>query len=301
MKPIYCIALLCWLGVAAAAEYAVPVRVAAVQRAPMREELSLTGTIAAQRFSNLSSRVDALVTEVRVEAGESVSKGDELIRLDKSLAEFDVKRSAAAVEEARAQLQESIRKKEEFASLIEKKYLAKTSYEAAVSDVRIKQAALVRLQAEHQRDVELLAQHVIKAPFDGIVSRKAVETGQWIKVGDSVLELVDIENLRVEVSVPQRYYSKLQRGMPAVVYPDALPGRKIEAAITFKIPVASVTARNFPVHIAFKNRGNLYTPGMTVRAVFSIGADAAGGTVLTVPRDAVTKTVNRPDSVWVVR
>ena len=278
-----------------------PVRVAVVKQAPIREEIALTGTIAAQRISNLSSRVDALVTEVLVEAGNAVKKGDELVRLDSALAEYDVKRSAAAVTEAQAELRESIRKRDEFSKLIEKKYLAKTSYEAAASDVHIKTAIVNRLQADHKRNIELLSQHVIKAPYDGIISKKLIETGQWIKVGNSVMELVDMKNLRVEVSVPQRYYSRLQQGMPTIIYPDALPGREIKAGITYKIPVANVTARNFPVHIEIENKDNEFTPGMTIRVVFLVSTGESGRPVLLAPRDAIVKKVNKPDRVWVVK
>ena len=144
-----------------------------------------------------------MVTEVLVEAGNFVKQGDDLVKLDRTLAKFDVKRSAAALAEAKAELRESIRLRDEFSKLIEKEYMAKTAFEGAVADARIKSAIVNRLEANHKRNVELLNRYKINAPFDGVISKKLIETGQWLKVGNSVLELVDINHLRVEVLAPQ--------------------------------------------------------------------------------------------------
>ncbi len=301
MKFIYLFSLLFYIGQIKANEKILPVRVAMVKQAPIGEEITLTGTITTQRLSNLSSRVDALVTKILVKAGDFVNQGDTLVRLDNALARYDVMRSVAALAEAKAEWQESIRKRDELSTLIEKNYMAKTSYEAASSDVNIKQAVVKRLQANHKRDVELLNQHVIKAPYDGIISNKTIEIGQWIKVGNSVMELVDIKNLRAEVPVPQQYYSRLKKGTATIIHLDALPGQVIKANITYKIPIANNTAHSFPVHIEIENINKQFTPGMTCRVVFQVSTEDDGKTVLLVPRDAIVKQVNKTDKVWVVQ
>ena len=283
-----------------AGEREIPVRISVVKMAPVHEQLPLTGMITARRLSSLSSRVDAMVTVVLVNEGDLVKKGDILIKLDKVLADFDVQRAAAALEEAKARLQESIRQRDELGKLIKNQYLAKTSYETAISEVRIKDAIVKRLQAAYQRNIELADQHLIKAPFDGIISEKLVESGQWIKVGNTVLKLVDIENLRIEVSVPQRYFTEIQLNTPVTFFTDALRGKHIPAKITHIIPVADMTAHAFPVHIGIDNKDRQYTPGMSARVVFQLASEQAGQSVLLVPRDAIVKKSNQPDSVWII-
>ncbi len=301
MRIIFFIILSWCFGFLDAAEKVVPVRVAAVKRAPITEEISLTGTIAAQRISNLSSRIDAMVTKVQVEAGHFVNQGDVLVRLDSALAGYDVRRSAAALAEAEAELRESMRQRDEFSKLIEKKYMAKTAFEEAKSNVRVKSAIVKRLEAGHRRNIELFDRHKIKAPFDGVISKKLIETGQWLKVGNSVVELIDINHLRVEILAPQRYYSKLQQGTPVSIYPDALFGEEIKATITYKVPVANATAHTFPIHIEFENFDQRVTPGMTVRAVFKVSLEETNQPVLLVPQDAIVKKNKQGDSVWVLK
>lgn len=282
-----------------AAERILPVRVAEVKKLPFKETLSLTGVISAMRMTDLSAQVDAPVTGVEVEAGHLVKKGDELVQLDKELAGYEVKRATAMLEEAEAQLQESIRKSIELLKLIEKEFMAKSTYDSAVSDVLIKKAVVKRNQVDLKRAKKLLRQHTIKAPFAGVISKKMVEIGQWLNEGDPVLELVDINSLRIETQVPQRYFTKLQKGMPVKIVFDALPGREISANISYKIPVANFMSRNFPVHIEIKNQAREFTPGMTVRVTFQISTSEKP--VLLVPRDAIIKKLNQADSVWMLK
>ena len=301
MKTLIAFFLTLNMGILQAAEKDIPVRAVEVKQAIIQQELPLTGIISAQRISSLSSRVDALVLEVLVEAGDAVKKGDILIRLDDVMADFDVKRSAAALEEAKAQLQDSIRRRDELGKLLENQYMARSSYDTAASEVRINNAIVKRLQVEYKSNIESSNRHVIKAPYNGIISAKTVEAGQWIKVGDPVLELVDIETLRVEVQVPQRYFLQLPLQAPVNIYPDALPDQPITASITRKIPVASRSAHTFPVHIVINNKKHQLTPGMTTRVVFQLASPQQDQAVLLIPRDAIIRKPNQPDSVWLIK
>ncbi len=301
MKLLGFFALFLSFGFAVAAETGTPVSATLVKRQIIRQQLPLTGNISTQRFSNLSPQVDARVKQVLVEAGDFVEKGDILIRLDDVMARYEVQRSEAALEEAKAQLQESVRKRDELGRLIKNQYLAKSSYDTAVSEVHVKNAVVKRLQTVYESNKELAERHVLKAPYAGVIGKKRVEAGQWVKVGDTVLELVDIEHLRLEVQVPQRYFLQLQMNSPVTIYPDVLLEQPIKAVVSRKIPVADPAAHTFPVFIAMHNRDRRYTPGMSAKAVFELDGRQAQQPVLLVPRDAVIKQINQPDSVWVLK
>lgn len=301
MKVSLSIVLLLGCGLLSAAEKpAVPVRVAVVEKTAMRQELPLTGLFASRLVSSLSSRVDALVAKVLVEAGDFVQAGAVLIELDKALIEYDALRARAALEEARARLRESVRKRDELGKLMKNQYLAKTAFQAAEAKVRIDRAIVKRLQAARRRSQELVRQHSIAAPFSGVVSRRFVEAGQWLKVGNAVLELVDVDALRVEVAVPQRYFAELQVGTAAVIHADALPGQALSAVISRIIPVADRTAHTFLVYIAIDNQQRRYMPGMSAQVVLQLAGERGSQAVLLVPRDAIVKQGGQQDRVWVV-
>ncbi len=291
--------LLAGLLPTAAAEQAVPVRVAPATAQPMRQQFALPGEIASQRLSGLSSQVDAMVVEVTVEEGDHVEQGEVLVRLDDELTRFDLLRSAAALEEAKAQLQESKRQRAEFAKLVGEKFIANTSYEASESKVKINAAVVKRLEVENRRYQSLLERHLIKAPFAGVISEKLVEAGQWVKVDTRVLTLVDDRNLRVEVDVPQRYFSRLSVGAAVEILPDAAPERALSAKVSRIIPVADATSHYFPLHIDIRNESLPLTPGMSVRVKLRPESDSRP--VLLLPRDAIVKQPDNRDSVWLVK
>ena len=75
----------------------------------------------------------------------------------------------------------------------------------------------------------------------------------------------------------------------------------VSFSITRKIPVASRSAHTFPVHIVINNKKHQLTPGMSVRVVLQLASQQKQQEVLLIPRDAVIRKPNQPDSVWLVR
>lgn len=283
-----------------AADNATPVKVAEVRRAPLQQSIVLPGEVVSQRVSLLSSQVDGMVKEVKAKEGQAVERGKPLIRLDDDLARSDLHRAAAALEEAEAQWSESKRQRGEFSKLVGKKFIANTSYEAAEAQVKINAAAVKRMQAEQERFKGLLNRHVIKAPFSGVISEKNVEAGQWVKVGNGMLTLVDNRNLRVEVRMPQRYFPLINLNTDVEIAPDDLQGAEaITAKVSRIVPVANPDSHNFPVHIDLSNQSAQLTPGMSVRVTLKIAGDAASRSIW-VPRDALIKNTDNADSVWVL-
>lgn len=298
-KKLWLLLILLFSGCITAAENKAPVRVAIVGMLPLQQTITLPGEILSQRVSNLSSRVDAMVRSVKVEEGDYVKSGQTLIELDDELARLDLLRATAAVEEAAVQLAESQRQSRELSNLIGDKFIAKTSFEAAEAKVKTNNAILKRLQTEQQRFRALLNRHVIKAPYTGVISSKLVEAGQWVKVGNSVLTLTDIYQLRARVYVPQRLYNKLQPDTPVQITADTAPGSVINASISAVIPVADNSSHQFPVHIDLLNPDQQWAPGITVSVTLS--TEQTSGAVLTVPRDALTIHPEHGEIVWKIR
>ena len=279
---------------------AVPVKVMRPVTAPVYEELPLTGSVTTRRRSRLSPEVAGLVAKLYVDEGDEVMQGDALLELDRDLAVIDRARAAAQVAEARARLTEALRKQDEAARLVEQKHIPRTRHEAAQAVVAMDRAALERLKKELERQEELVRRHTVSAPFDGVITRKLVEQGEWVKIDTPLFELTEINRLRVNVPVPQFYFGDVQPGAPVRLTFDAYPHRDFPAAVTMKVPVSSETARTFPVRIDIDNGERLVAPGMSVRVVFRLGGAGAGESLL-LSRDAVIRKPDGSASVWVVQ
>lgn len=274
-----------------------PVSVVEATTAPLSEEIPLTGSVTARRSSRISPKLDGFVAEVLVEEGDRVRAGEPLLKLDRVMAEIELSRAQAELDEAAARLKEAKRQRDEAGSLVDKKHIAKTAFDAAAAEVTINAAVVTRLEANIRRQQESLSRHTIGAPFDGVVSEKLVEVGQWVETSTPLVEVVEVQRVRVDVPVPQRYFSFVDVGTPVSIDFDAVPGRTFSATVSMKIPVGHETARTFPVRIEMDNADGIVAPGMSARVRLHLGrSDMA----MLLPRDSIVRRPDGNNSVWVV-
>lgn len=279
---------------------AIPVKITRPVVAPVYEELPLTGSVTTRRLSRLSPEVAGLVARLHVDEGDEVRQGDALLELDRVIAEIDRDSAAARVKEAQARLKEAVRQKNEAAQLVAKKHIPPTRHDAALAAVEVDTAALERLKKELQRQEEIIARHTIHAPFDGVITQKMVEQGEWVKIDTPLFELTEIGRLRVNVPVPQFYFDDVQLGTPVRLAFDAYPGRSFPAEVTMKVPMSNETARTFPVRIDLDNSDRLIAPGMSARVLFQLG-NAASEQALLLSQDALVRKPDGSELVWVIR
>lgn len=151
----------------------------------------------------------------------------------------------------------------------------------AEAQVAVQRQELLRLQ-------DAIKEHTIRAPFAGYVTKEHTEVGQWIAKGGPVVEIVRLDRVRVEISVPEAYLAQVREDMKATITIGALPGELWEAAVSAIVPQADVRSRSFPVKIELQNRpgpgGVLLKAGMFARVTLPVGSKA---NALLVPKDAL--------------
>ncbi len=285
---------------AGAEETGLPVTVVDVTLGSMSEEIPLTGTVMPIRITRISARQAGIVETLHFDEGDAVGKGDVIAQIDSKLAELELARARALHDEARARLKEAERQRDEAAELVNKKHISATTYETRVAEVEINAAVVQRLKTEVERQREILRRHTVHAPFDGVVTEKLVEIGQWINTDDPLLEITELDRLRIEVPVPQYYFGKIRVGTPVRIVYDALPERNTEASITSTVPLGLENARTFPVKIDIDNPDRVIAPGMSARVFLQID-DQATTQRLLVPRDAIVRHPGGTETVWVLR
>lgn len=147
-------------------------------------------------------------------------------------------------------------------------------------------------QAVQQQVVALLkdreAKYTLRSPFEGYVVREFTEKGAWLRQGDPVAEVIDINEVEVEVAVPEQTLPFLALGTTVPVAIDAFPGREITGTLSRVVPDADLRARTFPVKVRVANDTNdsltLIRPGMLARVHLPSGKATPGTTV---SKDAV--------------
>lgn len=278
------------------AQAAVPVEAVMPEVGQAHTTVNFTGSFVARRAAALSPSVSGLVAVIEVDAGDAVTSGDVLVRLDDRLAQIETDRAAAALEEGLAALMEAQRLRDEATNLGSRSALAATDVAAREAAVVVAEAVVSRANSDLAAARERLRRHTVVAPFNGVIASRAAESGEWVQTGDALLELVGIDELWLEVRAPQRYWPDVHPDTRVTAVADAFPRRTLEARVHARVPVSDPSARTFLVRLVVNDARGI-TPGMSARASFALGD---GSEVLRVPRDAILRYPDGTTTVWVV-
>lgn len=296
---LFCCSIVIWLagsGPAIAANDP-PVTVEAVRKMPLVSKLELSGTVTSRRVSQISPQVPGLIQTVHYDAGGKVTAGEVLVELDAKLEEISRRQTMAQIEEAKAQLADARRRLKIAEGLAKREYGPQNTADTIKTEVAIRQAAIERLTAEKAASEERLERHTVRAPFDGIISRKLAEAGQWIVPGTAVFELVEMSRLRVELPVPQQYYAQILDDVDVELFFDALPDVKVRGQVDAIVPVSDPNARTFTLRVVPTKTDITITPGMSARASVGLQTGREG---LVVSRDALLRQPDGRITVWVL-
>ena len=228
--------IISFIGAVAVAAETTPVTVSTITQVQLDDPVVLVGSVVPQRTTSISVQVNGMVSAMWVDEGHKVKAGARLFQLDDNLAKIDVNRRMAQLQQTQAELGETQRQLAESERLRKDGYIPISVLETAQTGVAVALAVVGQRQADLAEAKENLSRHVITAPFDGIVTRKLAEQGQWLNTGATALQFIDASMVRVEVEVPQRQIAGISVGTQASIEVDALPGQPLTSLVTAVIP-----------------------------------------------------------------
>lgn len=264
---------------------------------PLRET---TGEIRAARRSRVAAEESGRVVQIRVEPGDRVEEGDLLAELDATYVKIDLRRREATVardqgnvREAEIELARANRDLKRIEGLQRQSASSRTEFEDAQSDVGVAEAKLEQAKAdldaalaELDRAKERLDDMTIEAPFSGRVVDRFTDIGEWVDGGDSVVELVALDEVDVFIDVPQQFITALRETEREVSIRIEATGEILESNVTEIVPVADSLSRMFPVRLRMANGDEKYKPGMSVVGLIPTGKVEER---LAVPKDAIRR------------
>ncbi|MBE0569697.1 MAG: efflux RND transporter periplasmic adaptor subunit [Deltaproteobacteria bacterium] len=300
-----------------------PVRVvaAAVERLP--RTVIVTGTLAADEEVVAGFKVAGRVSEIAVDLGSPVRKGQVLARLDPTDFRLRVEQAesslrqvraglglprdgsgesvdpekTALVREARAVLEEARLHRERMARLWEKNLIARSEvdaslsrlavaesrYQAALEEIRNRQEQLAERSSGLSLARQQMADAVLIAPIDGAVRERLVSVGEYLAAGAPVFGLVRVHPLRLRVAVPERDAASVRVGQAVRVLLEG--DSAVHAGRVARLsPSIQEQNRTLIVEAEVANRDGRLRPGSFARAEIVVDADR---TAVMVPAGAV--------------
>ena len=227
------------------------------------------GTLKAAGRAEVSARVLARIESVAVSAGNLVSAGAVLIKLDAAEFTARVKQAEQAVLSAEA----SRRQADTDFARVENLFKQNVATKSDLDDSR---AALDVATAEEKRTKQaleeaniVLSYAEIRAPRAGRVVDRLAEPGNTARPGEPLLVIYDAASLRLEAPVLERLAVKLKPGDTLTVHVDAVD-RDVEATVDEIVPQADAPSRSFLVKATLPRTADLYE-GMFGRLLIPAG------------------------------
>jgi membrane fusion protein, multidrug efflux system len=105
----------------------------------------------------------------------------------------------------------------------------------------------------------------VESPLDGIVGRFYVDKGVNVTAQTPIALIVDMDNVEIELDIPEKYVPKVSVGQLARIYVDAYPEEHFEGKVTKVSPVIDLETRTAPIELTFSNANHELKPGMFAR------------------------------------
>lgn len=212
---------------------------------------SITGSVQPERQADLRAEVAAVVLTVQKENGDSVRRGDVLMRLDDTAireslvsAEESERAASQAYEQAQRQFERMTSLNKDRLVSLQQVEDAQSRRDTARSD---KEAAKTRVVTARQQ----LERTVIRAPFDGIVSSRQVSAGDTVQVGRELMKVIDPNSMRFEGFVSADSIGQLRVGQQVSFRVHGFADREFLGNISRVNPAANATTRQVEVLVSF--------------------------------------------------
>jgi membrane fusion protein (multidrug efflux system) len=247
-----------------------PVEASEVARREIVDRFEVVGTIEALAAVTVVGEIDALVTALPFAEGSTIRKGDLIARLDDGQLAAEVARAEALRAQARASF-------ERVKSIVGQGAGAPQDLDDAAAGLKVAEANLDLARAR-------FAKTRIVAPFNGVVGSRRVSVGTFLRAGQPITELANVDEMRVTFSAPERFLGRLKQGAGVVVSAPAFPDTSIQGQIIVVDPMIDEATRTARVVARVQNPFRRFRPGMSanISAVLSRRVEA-----LTIPNEAV--------------
>lgn len=276
------------------------VRVDLVKRQTVAHKRLVTGRLEPSELSEVAAEEPGKVIVAPPDAGTLVKAGQLLASLDTAIldrqlavAQSELLSAQAARGEVDARLAQATSQRKRLESLVSDGSVTQSDFDVAVRDEQVASAQLVVTQASiamRQAELELTQERLRKmkivAPFDGVITAKHTELGQWLAEGMAAVTLMRIDPIDAVLDVPEYMVEHLSEESELTIEVPAL-GSSHTGRVHKLVPDADRMTRTFPVEVRLVNSEQSLRPGMSVRAELSTGSSAPS---ITVHRDAVQTT-----------
>ena len=247
----------------------VPVVTAVATNEPFTETLEALGTAKAKESVMITPTLEERVVGIFFEDGDYVRKGQVLLKLDDSEAQY-------LLAEAKAALQEQQKQFERIQRLAKTDATSRSRLDEEQGLLEIAEAKVANLEAR-------LRDYTIRAPFAGFLGIRQISTGAVVDSETVITTLDDITTIKLDFTVPETYLGALKNGMNVSAQSAAYRDRNLTGTVTAISSRVDPETRTLMVRAQIPNPDGLLKPGMLLTVDLVKGRSQS----LIIPEEAV--------------
>ena len=223
------------------------------------------GAVEAAEEIQLSLDFSATVSAVLVDEGESVTIGQLLIEMDQEKPRLRLQQASESALRAKAAMDEAFLNLQRRKKLAERETVAKEILDNAELAVQRAQADYRQALATRQLAEKEQTESRITSPVDGVVDVRAVETGQSVLAGTTLMTLQATEALQVQTWVSEKDIALIGIGAQAKIALSSQHDTVLKGQVKSLGINAHPATGNFPVEVIIEEQAELARPGMTAQ------------------------------------
>ena len=280
-----------------------PVKVEPIREEAIHRTIEVVGTLAAVDEVTISSEAEGRVSKLLSDLGDRVKAGQALLELDNEKPQYTFDQQKAALEstlarygatdtahlppiertpdvvKAQAELVQAKQAYDRADELHKRQLVPKqtlddadamlrstqASYDSSLQNAKNLRATIDASDAAMKLAARQLRDTAIRAPFDGIVQKRLVNLGEYVKVQTPVMAVVRVDPLKVTAEIPEKMAPWIQSGQPVELHVDAYPDRAFTGRVSRISPSVNTATRAFAFEALVPNAEAVLKPGTFAR------------------------------------
>lgn len=227
------------------------IEVSRAREKTVRDNVQAVGSVLSRQSTTLRPEASGRVVALHFKDGQQVRKGQVLLQLDDQLERAQLAQVEAELALAQAQFERS-------RELVGKGFISRAALDETAANLKVTQArrALAQTQLQRLR---------IVAPFDATAGIGNVNLGDYLREGDLLVQLQDLDVLYVDFKLPERLSASVKTGQSIEVEFDAWPHEHFTATVIAIDPLIDADGRSISLRASLPNDKQLLRPGMFAR------------------------------------
>lgn len=265
---IYPAALLVMATVSCSEKQNMELETYTVEPTSMSEMVTATGTMESVTSVDVGTQVTGIIDKLYVDFNDTVTKGQLLAEIEKTLLDSELKSADASMASARANYEYAKRNYERDKSLHDEQLISDYEFQTSKKDYDVARLSYEKTQADRVRAAKNLNYAEIYSPIDGIVVSREVEVGQTVVSSMNVANLyviADLDNMQVVGAVDEADIGQVKVGQHVTFTVDSYPNDVFNGTVT-QVRINPTTTNNvvtYEVIVGAPNPEHKLIPGMT--------------------------------------